>query len=654
MNQPTTYAEAEQILAETLPGYESRPQQTALAEFVERIITTESEEDEAPALGIAQAGTGTGKSFGGLIPAIVSRKRVVIATATKALQAQLVAKDVPFLQEKLGVPFTWALLKGRSNYLCEAKLNSPDIDIDPALLEALRAEMDLEGFDGDFDKITSIEGRDQAKLSMSSKECPGKSECPFGDVCFAEGAKAEARAADLVVTNTAMLATDAKLREVTFGKAEMLGSWDVLIVDEAHRLEEVFTSQFTERLTQAGAQKSLTEAENFCMRNGTDVDEALTASFASNLDKVWSSIISRKDPLRLSRGALLQSIGESVDTLCDSTRAILKVVSSVQPNGKGQQSRKSNIQAQLSNLITNYTSLVTADDDEYVRWVEMEQQARGPVKAVKIAPVSVARILQDHIWSVGPAVAMSATITQGESFEFAKRTLGMQDADTIDVGTPFDFDNQAMLYVPSRSVPTPKERDSWLSWSQNAMIDMVRASGGGAMLLFTSRSAMQDAYRVLAPIFIEEDGLNCFVQDGSMSTKLLAEAFKDDTDSVLFGLKSFFEGVDVQGDSCRLVIIDKLPFPVPTDPIFSARGDLLDRQGKSSFRDLSVPLMTLTLVQAFGRLIRTKSDRGVVAILDSRLSSTAWGRQIVNSLPDCPATTDRKDVWRFFQDKEAA
>jgi ATP-dependent DNA helicase DinG len=249
---------------------------------------------------------------------------------------------------------------------------------------------------------------------------------------------------------------------------------------------------------------------------------------------------------------------------------------------------------------------------------------------------------------------MSATLSAGTGkhrFDYVARRLGLTDtAATLDVGSPFNFRQQALTFHPDKSVPAPAgdTRSEWENWVTAATLELVRAAGGGALLLYTSRKAMTEAYDVLGRQ-LRGDGLNCFVQGGDMSVKEMAERFRDDEHSVLFGLRSFMTGMDFPGNTCRLVVVDKLPFAVPTDPIHKARADAIERAGGNAFADLVVPSMTLTLLQAYGRLIRNADDRGVVALMDPRLASKGYGRGIVKALPPAPVTTALGDVRGFYR-----
>jgi ATP-dependent DNA helicase DinG len=644
---PKTFAEAEQVLAQALPGYESRPQQKALATFVEKTLADGGH-------GLAEAGCGTGKSLGSMIPAILSGKRTVVATATIALMEQYANKDVPFLQEHLGVEFKWALLKGRSNYFCVAKANSGETRIDPDLLAAMEKELsEVEDHSGDREHFTTVTvtKEDFAQVAMSGAECPGKSECPFGDVCFAEKAKAKAREAQVVVTNTAMLMTDLKVREATDGFAAMLGEFDNLIIDEAHELEEIATAQLEEVFRPNSLLRLVKECNTYAGIQGASLDPVVTAGVEDGLAAVLAALPDPgKDKIRLGLRYFAENFepyAQVVEALRALHAAVLDVT--IVRDERRADTRRAMLSKRIMNMVARFEGLVLSPETDVVRWVENEERpgARSVAPVLHFAPINVAPFLTEWLWNRVSAVLVSATMSVGGDFSFIRTRLGLTEAQAINVGTPFDYDHQAMLFVPPSEAPNPKTPGPWMSYSNAMTMELIRAAQGGALLLFTSRTAMNQAYNDLGPQ-IEAMGLTVLAQGKSGSNKDIARVFAEDTHSVLFALKSFFTGVDIQGEACRLVIINKLPFPVPSEPVFQARGDVLRMQGKSDFSDLSMPLMTLTLTQGFGRLIRTLKDRGVVAILDSRLSSTGYGKQIVRNLPPCPRTTDLNTVRAFY------
>jgi len=358
----------------------------------------------------------------------------------------------------------------------------------------------------------------------------------------------------------------------------------------------------------------------------------------------------RGDKVRLGISFFFENI-DTYLSLIDSLKAMRDEVMeiTVANDQRKQQAKRQILLTRIGNQIRRYETLITADDFDLVRWVEDEEnpRTRESLRVLHFAPINVGPYLTEWLWNEVTAVLMSATMSVGGNFSFIQRRLALTEAKTIDVGTPFDYDTQALLFVPDAKMPSPKNRGAWLTYAQTATMELIERAGGGALLLFTSRSAMNEAYNALQGR-LEAKGLTVLAQGISGTNKEIAATFQSDVTSVLFALKSFFTGVDIQGEALRLVVIDKLPFPVPSEPVFQARGDAIKRSGGSDFTGLSMPMMTLTLVQGYGRLIRTKSDKGVVAILDSRLTSTGWGQKIVSSLPDSPATISLADVGSFY------
>lgn len=671
----STFVDAEVRLAETLPGYESRPQQQALAAAIEEALGSGTHL-------LGQAGCGTGKSLAALIPAILSHQRTVVATATKALQDQIAYKDLPFLAENLGEPFTYALLKGRSNYLCMAAYSDPDTTdrvAYPALREVAVA-IGRDDFDGERDNIgTDLTDQEWRALTVTAEECPGKNNCPFAGECYAEKAKARAQEADIVVVNHALLCMDAYIKATTDGYATMLGPYDVLVVDEAHELRSYATNTLTARFSQSSFRALTTEVRNFV---ATLYDEGQ----AEKLNDLGAEVVAASEVLwpKLGDGRLRQvhfiEAEEEwfavVKALQDLTTAFLAVSTDKVPERneehKKANARKGRLAARCRNLTAKFTDLLAAPFDVLVRWVEMEERTsrRGETTSTKViftAPIDVAPTMRDwffardevvheqvlrsgevRTWNEDPltAVLVSATLKTKEgamAFEYIAETLGVDEHNSIDVGTPFDFETQSLLYIP-RDLPDPtKEKQAWASISVSLMGDLVRASDGRALLLFTSKSQMRAAYEALSSRL----PYTCLMQ-GQRPNKILAVEFMADPSSVLFATRSFFTGVDFAGEACSLVVIDKMPFPVPTEPMNEARCENIVARGGNDFSDYVIPEMTLPLQQAFGRLIRHREDRGVVAILDPRLATKGYGRGILRALPQARRVETLGEVQAFF------
>ncbi len=674
--QLLTFQGAQRILASALPGYRQRPQQEGLAAAIESALADSKNL-------MAQAGCGTGKSLGALIPAILLAKRtgqrVIVATATKALQTQYAESDLPFLEASLGVPFKWAILKGRSNYSCtakEAKLRDAAQYMPSGrhneVLAALENDPD---HSGDRDELPLVTNEAWGELSTSAAECPGKKECPFGDVCKAEKAKARAQEADIVITNIAMLVTDIRLRQITHGAVSLLGEFSYVIFDEAHNLPDIVTDALSDSLGPSAFNRVCGDADKVLADFGYGDSASVRTSADTlwgGLRIAWDSACQRRrnttDPLPFTPSAvggdlhstLLGALEDLSTRLGELAAAVRNAMREIPRDEKVTRAKAARVLRRLEDWELRVQGYWQGDPAGIVSWLEREEtMVRGRQEMrlyLRSAPIDIAPFMIEHFWSQMTAILMSATLSSGQAhgsvpdFGYLQRTLGLQGCLTFDAGTPFDYASQALLFTPDKSVPAPAgaTTSAWRVYVQEVTQHLVTEAGGGALLLFTSRSAMEESYRVLAPR-LQAAGLTCLKQ-GDKPNKVLKEEFARDTDSVLWGLKTFMEGIDIQGDALRLVVLDKLPFVPPTDLVFKARGDLLVRQHGSwaDFRMLSIPLMCLVLEQAFGRLIRTVSDRGVVAVLDSRLHSKGYGRQILSSLPPASRTSDIHQAAGFF------
>lgn len=643
-DQPRTFEQAEAHLAAALPGYESRPQQQLLARSIERAIATRTHL-------LAEAGTGTGKSLGYLIPAILSGKRVIVSTATKALQDQIAHKDAPFLAEHLGYPFTFALLKGRSNYLCLNKVEGLDAAEVPSLPQIrarlVRAsEHPEETFHGQREELGfEITDREWMQIAADTEDCQAF-DCKDNKQCYAQRAKERAMASDLVVVNHALYLTDLMVKEATGGFASLIGEHEIVIFDEAHEIEEYAGKSLGSTFKEGGVRGLMTEVRNFGRRYTPDHEEMLNAAVAEVLTSM-TALWSRLEPGRIRQATLLEAGEEFVgfaNSLFDlmdalATKGLLESVPSAEI--ERVKAKHDRLRRRTASLTNRFHQIVTASFEDLVRWVERE----GDKTVLKSAPVDVAPYLRDNLFgrSDVTAILASATLSVGGKFDYMATRLGIDTFDGVDVGTPFDYAKQAALYVPV-SLPDPgKERAAWSNMAMQEMYDLVKTSGGRALLLFTSNKDMREAYETLAPRL----PYTCLMQ-GQAANKVLAERFAEETSSVLFATRSFMTGVDFQGETCSLVIVNKMPFPVPTEPLTEARTDAIKNRGGNDFSEYTIPVMTLVLKQAFGRLIRHRNDSGVVAILDPRLQTKAYGKGIVRSLPESPLVTTFGEVENFF------
>ncbi len=616
--------------AELPGGGETRQGQIDMARSVADAITSGQHL-------LVQAGTGTGKSLAYLVPALLSGKRTIIATATKALQDQLANKDLPFLEEHLHHPFAWAILKGRSNYVCRQRLDELDDAGDQIQLDGLSTGADTDEIDAirewaetsiSGDRATldfEPSGRTWAAVSVGPRECPGRGRCPQGNNCFAEAARDEAAEADVLVVNTHLYGIDLA------SEGAILGDHEVVVLDEAHQTEDIMSSTFSWEISGG---RFINVARN-CTAILAD-DDLLGELFelAEDLTEILEPIVGE----RLSQGLPddLHQVLDKGRTKSEKALHALRNIDDSKLTGKAKldvETRKQRAMQAGTALIEDL-DLIMSEPGGMVSWVD------GPQKSpsLKVTPVEIGELLTKSLWDERTAILTSATVPQG----LAGR-LGLDDHphSSLDVGSPFDYDEQSLLYCPT-DLPEPRDpkyRDAMLDELEALML----AAGGRTLALFTSYRAMNDAKEFLDgqmpfPVFTQ----------GDLPKPALLEAFTDDEQSCLLATMSFWQGIDVPGPSLSLVVIDKLPFPRPDDPVLQARRDLA---GPNAFRLIDLPRAATLLAQGAGRLIRSGTDRGVVAVLDQRLATKrAYRWELINALPDMKRTKKRDDVVSFLRE----
>jgi ATP-dependent DNA helicase DinG len=654
-----TWDDAEKRFAEALPNFKPRSQQRLLATAIEDALA-------AGTTIIGQGGCGVGKSFALTVPlidyALDHGCTVAISTATKALQDQYVSKDVPFLQETLGRKFTAAVLKGRGNYVCRAKL----AELKPGEVsgggELLQELADNDEHSGDLaDLATPIDPRDRSKLVSSSDECPGKRDCPFGDVCFAERAKRRASEANLIIVNHAALISDLKIKEEGgFGILPELGA---VGIDESHELEGYATNALGSEFTQRGIQNLAGEVTNVLGQDAQNQVGALlnaTEKLFTHLGNLLGSGSRYGTPKERTAPfgdrellAAESLLGPFLQAIMGIKRAAEGFAGQPDPSNP---TRIKRLKKRINSLLGKAQSVIFASSADMIRWVESDDR-RGVV--LKYAPLHVGDFLNSMIWSQMPAALVSATVAIGTDskgqpdFSFVAERHGIKEYEAVDAGSPFDFERQATLYVPENV--DPSDTSGWKTSLRIQGLELIRAAGGRTLLLFSAKSNMKAAHEALAPS-LKKMGLQVLMQ-GEGTTKALTEAFREDETSVLFGLKSFATGFDIQGDALRLVIIDKMPFPVPSDVIFKARCDAIDAKktgwNDGSFMKLSVPTMALDLLQGAGRLIRTLQDEGQIVIFDSRLLTKGYGKKILKALPPARRVGTLPEASGYLEDLSA-
>jgi ATP-dependent DNA helicase DinG len=603
-------------LASVIPGYERREEQIALAEAVEAALANEEHL-------LAQAGTGTGKSLAYLVPALRSGRRVVVATATKALQEQLLTKDVPLAEAALGRKVRVAVVKGRQNYLCRRRVDAVELNglnllADEGAYERLlpwigttktgdRAELDEEPPPALW-----------AELAVGSDRCLGR-RCPRVTTCFAENARSRAAQADLVIANHALYFADLALRESGDG-ARVLPDHDAVVFDEAHKLEETAASWLGGRITVAAVRRLATDAVQAAADAQVRLPPRAEARVEAAAEDLLREVVPPSGRLRLR--ALPR---ERALVLIDELERIAQAV-------WGRSDELDAVAARARKLAKDVATCLEPPSPNLVVWSEPGLLA--------YAPIDVSERLRDSLWSEGPtAILVSATLEHG----FVERRLGLEHADRFDAASPFDFRTQALLYVPRRIA---EPRDEAVA---TEVEELCRLSRGRALVLTTS-------YRMLGTIasrLRERLAYEVLVQGEAPRERLLAR-FRDETESVLVATATFWQGVDVAGESLSLLVMDKLPFASPGDPLTEARCERIVERGGDWFDHYALPIATLQLRQGFGRLVRGHADRGVAAILDPRIYTRAYGRHLLDALPSCPLVDDLAEVMRFFADDAVA
>jgi ATP-dependent DNA helicase DinG len=608
-------------LERVLRGYEARPEQAALALEVEAALASGEHL-------LAEAGTGTGKSLGYLIPALDSGRRVVVSTATKALQQQLLTKDVPIAAAALGRDVQVAVLKGRQNYLCRQALQGFGL-LGGQLFP--RAE-DAAAFDAMQGWIDSTETGDRAELEVEPPEavwaeiavgadrCLGR-RCAFSSLCFSEAARERASHAELIVVNHALYFADLGLRSRTDAPA-VLPEHDAVVFDEAHRLEESAAAWLGGRISGPVINRLLRDVDRACR-------EAAVPVPARALDRVEGAgrrLLAAVSP-PTGRRRLREVPPEPVQTLAAHLGELAAAL-------EGGRDELDAVAGRALRLAADAAACLEADDGNRVVWAEPDLLAW--------APVDIGGALAGLLWEDGPtAVLVSATLTAGDRFDFVRERLGLREANEVAVGSPFDFRSQALLYLP-RGLPDPRAEGA-LDRIVEEVTALCRISAGRALVLTNSYRALDavaDGIRGRVPYEI--------LVQGEAPRERLLERFREEVASVLVATSTFWQGIDVPGESLSLLVIEKLPFAAPGDPLVEARCERIAEHGGDWFREYTLPAAVLQLRQGFGRLIRSHADRGVVAILDPRVVSSPYGRAFLDSLPACPVTADRAAVADFF------
>jgi ATP-dependent DNA helicase DinG len=639
-------------LAAALDGFEARDAQSQMAAAVADVLS------EGGVL-LAEAGTGTGKTLAYLVPAILSRQRVLVSTGTKNLQEQIFFKDLPVLRSTLGVPFTATYMKGRGNYLCLHRFDSLK---DGPAIRSREEDSAIEAI-GEWSRRTETGDRAEmedlpedlpfwSEIAATAENCLG-ADCPRFNDCFVTKMRQRAAESDVVIVNHHLLCADASVRQNAFG--EVIPSCKIAIIDEAHQLEDVATQYF-------GRMISNFRLDDFAR----DVDRGLSSKLVTDpdvIDALRRDVEHVRDYARMFFGAL-QTIrfeggtlrqgsgqvgGESrirvrpaqLERTLPDAQALVDALAALDATIALTKDAPEDLLAlgrRAEELQEDVRFLTRADDPGHVFYLDI----RGRGVFLRASPIDVSDIVREMLLDrMTTTVLTSATLSVDGRFDYVRGRLGIRRAHEVRLPSEFDYTRQAILYLPKK-MPDPRS-PQFVAEASREVVEILRRTDGRAFVLFTSYNNLRQVHqfasaRIPYPILVQ----------GSAPRSALLREFKSTPNAVLFATSSFWQGVDVVGEALSCVIIDKLPFASPGDPITSARIEAINEAGGNAFGEYQIPLAILALLQGLGRLIRHRTDRGVLAVLDPRLRTMAYGRRFLASLPPAPVTYDIAALDKFF------
>jgi ATP-dependent DNA helicase DinG len=643
-----------------LPGLTERAAQRRMAAAVAAALG-----EQAPLL--VHAPTGVGKSLGYLVPIVAAGRRAIVATATKALQSQLVERDLPRLAGAFGT--TSALAMGRANYACYARIDALVAATRLAATATEEAALEVASWAVESESGSRLDAppgvRDDVwdLVSTSGEDCPGQKGCSFHQRCFAERAREQAREVDVVVTNHHLLLLELELRAMSDAPGVMLPEADVIVVDEAHRLADHAADLYGVTVTAARMGRAGAAADAAAKAAGmrTDWSRRLRGRYQELAADLYPGPVLPGGRAQAALTAALTPLANDLQTMI----ATLKDLGDPADEAAALLAARRRLRAlsrDLGRLASPGVQPSTGDDrtdraganghdqpapagsrppgagSDLAVWVE---EGRGGARVVRSALVEPGPVLAGMLWDRVPAaVACSATLAVAGSLEVAARTLGVAGPATVVAASPFDFRSNALLYVP-RAVPQPSS-EGFQAAAERELVSLVEASRGRALVLCTSWRAVESFAAALAQLPYE-----LLVQGDDVPARLAAR-FRDEVASVLVATRTFFEGFDVPGESLSLLVLDRLPFPRPDDPLLAERGRRVEAAGGSRFSEVWLPAAAVSLQQALGRLVRSETDRGVMAVLDRRLADAGYRAALLSSLPPARLTRSMDDVRAFF------
>ena len=612
-----------------IPDFKSRSGQQELAEAIQNALMNETSL-------VCEAGTGTGKTFAYLVPVLLSGRKVIISTGTKHLQDQIYFRDLPIVQKALQASLSATLLKGRNNYLCLHRFKHAGAAIQsPALYDELEKvrQWSTATERGDLSECLPEAAAIRPLVSSTQDNCLGQ-ECADYENCYVLKARRRAAKADIIVVNHHLLLADMHLRETGFG--ELLPDIDAIIFDEAHQIPELASRFFGSTLSSRQCLDLAHDARTAWHDEAHDTEGFEQISYA--LEKQVSQLrtLFKADELRTEWHAVMnnEEIKQAFNELQRLLNELQDAIDQIAERGKELES----CYQRACLLCTNLQRYLDSDDDESIRWIEV----RGRGVLLHKTPLNVSSVFQNHLQHYQCyAIYTSATLSVGNRFNHFAEQLGLTNVSAETWASPFDFNQQALLYLPEQ-MPQPNQAEYTAAVVEQAL-PLLKASGGRAFMLFTSHRALREAVQLVR----SRVSFPCFVQGEAAKMQLL-QSFRDSQNGILLGTSSFWEGVDVKGRALSFVIIDKLPFATPDDPVLRARTRKMQEQGKNIFMEYQLPSAVIQLKQGVGRLIRDPADYGVLMICDPRIRTRAYGKTFLNSLPALRQTSKVPEVLAFF------
>ncbi len=601
---------------------------------------------------LAEAGTGTGKTMAYLVPAILSRQRVLVSTGTKNLQEQIFFKDLPALASALPVKFTASYMKGRANYVCLHRLDQARTSRPPGLLDSVAAwaERTETGDRAELDDLPDDSGI-WSEIAATAETCLG-TDCPQYQQCFVTRMRQRAAESDIVVVNHHLLCADAAVRQNSYG--EVIPEFAHLVVDEAHQLEDVATQYFGIAISNYRLDDLVRDSERLLRQIGSgdsngELSRAVTRVADHSRSFFGGVAMARRmrgrggeERLRIGPDWFGDVINDGIalGTALDGLEAVTALAGRRGGAAAGQEANEDalTIARRAGEIRDDLQFLLSAASADFVYFVE----TRGRGVFLRAAPIDVSQIVQEHLFERMRAIVLtSATLAVAGSFTYVRSRLGIVDAQELRVPSEFDFARQSLLYLPRR-MPQPKSVE-FADAAAAEVQAILERTAGRAFVLFTSYAMMHAVHESIMgavpyPIFVQ----------GTAPRSVLLNQFRATPNAVLLATSAFWQGVDVAGEQLSCVVIDKLPFASPGDPITAARIEAITASGGDPFNEYQVPLAILSLLQGLGRLIRHRSDRGVLAVLDPRLRTMGYGRRFLESFPPSPMTQDLGEIKRFF------